>query len=173
MAIGFSTVFLRGLYRKHHGLRLESVVYDRREQEKRVQEIIGGLEDDGTSPPSTLPEELVRDLPALVAKVQLWREAARCKNPCFHEEQEERLIYDPSVQRTSPTMGQRQFRSRGDMLIPYYSLPLPTHANVFDRIVFGPKSAYKHNERMAGMLLSETGYKVDRIHFCHSEATYR
>lgn len=173
VAIGFFMPFLRDLYEKHRGLRLESVVYDLHEQERLVGEIIGGLEDEGQAPPSSLPEELVRDLPAVVAKVQLWFSAARCKNPFFHEEQEFRLIYDPSVDLTSPKMGQRQFRPRGDMLVPYYALPLPADTHVFCRIVFGPKSAYKHNEKVARALLSEGGFKLEGIDFCHSEGTYR
>ena len=121
----------------------------------------------------SLPPELVAEFPALHAKVKLWSEAARCKNRFFREEREFRLIYDPSIDQTSPTMGQRQFRSRGDTLVPYYALPLPTDTRVFRRIVFGPKSAYKHNEKVARTLLSESGFNLEGIDFCHSKGTYR
>jgi len=174
VAIGLSLDFLRKLSKKYQGLRLQRVVYERREQERIVEAIIEPLKGNCPSPAGGLPEEWTRDLPALVAKGGVWFDAARCKNPCFREEHEFRLIYDPSLATLAP-MSQRRYRSRRDTLVPYYALPLSTDtgAPVIGEIVFGPKSAYKHNEREARKLLSENGYEDSRVVFRVSEATYR
>jgi hypothetical protein len=113
-------------------------------------------------------------LPAIVGKVGVWFDAARCKNPCFSEEHEVRLIYDPSLGASAP-MSQRRYRSRRDTLVPYYALPLTTDtgAPVIGEIMFGPKSAFKHNEREARKLLSENGDDGSGVDFRVSEATYR
>ena len=52
-------------------------------------------------------------------------------------------------------MSQRRYRSRHDTLVPYYTLPLLTDTctPAIGEIVFGPKNAYKHNEREARKLL--------------------
>ena len=175
VAIGLSMSFLRWITKKHHGLRLEKVVYERKEQEEIVQAIIAPLKCASLSQSSKLSDELIRDLPALVGKVELWFDAARCKNPCFREENEWRLIYDPFPGGSWMPMSTQRHRSSRDMLIPYYALPLSAEAGtqVISEIVFGPKNAYKHNDRGVRKILSENGYDCSNVVFRVSDATYR
>jgi hypothetical protein len=179
VAIGFSRQMLRETVCDDPDLILEDVVYDRIEQERIVEEIIDAKSGGGNqSLASGLPRERTLNLDRIVAEVELWYDAARCKNPRFREEHEFRVIYRPSPGPCSPRLGQRQFRSRGDLLIPYYALPIPTDVDdpkipVLYRIVFGPKSAHKLNRPAAEQLLHDEGYNMDRIRFGVSEATYR
>ncbi|MFQ5793144.1 MAG: DUF2971 domain-containing protein, partial [Acidobacteriota bacterium] len=176
--IGFSRHLLRQTEQEHHGVRLQSVVYNPTKQEQIVEDIIDAK--GGSACPSSassLPKEYTDDLPAVVAKVELWFEAARCKNPCFREEHEVRLVYEPSVESPSPTLGERRFRSRGGALIPYYALPIPTTVDdpqipVRYRIVLGPKNAQKQNKPAVMQLFSDEGYDVAQIKVSTSAATY-
>lgn len=189
VAFGICRAALNGIVKQRkksrntsESLRLENVVYRTKKQEQMVRDIIDAALENHPEDKSLigrLPKELTDDLFASIAKEGIWFDAARCKNGCFREEREVRLIYKPSAKTPSPLLGQRRFRSGGDKRIPYYALPIPTEVDdsktppILCKIVFGPKSAHKHNRRVIHRLLAENGYNVKQIRCSVSEATYR
>ena len=187
VAIGIRADFLGGLYKSCPGLRVCKVEYDRAKQEGIVERVIERAKESADFPhfdqkaPGSFRDGLSPDLFACAGKALLWFYAVRCKNPCFRQEREIRLIYDPSmVERypprpQPPNLGERRFRPRGDTLIPYYALPLPRDGGnqAIAEVVFGPKNAWKQNKKVAHDLLSQCGYDPSKTNFRVSEATYR
>lgn len=177
VAIGFSRDFLHAAEQKflEGGLWLGPVVYGRGEQEGIVERILDAAEEH--HPPragSSLPPEMIEGLPALVAQVKIWREAARCKNPFFAEEKELRLIYDASMDRGGG-LGQRKYRTRGGKLIPYHTLPLsplPQAGPPIYEVVLGPKCNREFNEPVIKKLLSDNDFDITYLNVWSSEGTY-
>jgi hypothetical protein len=146
VAIGFSREFLRAASKEYlkRGLRFESVIYDLKQQESIVKNILDNAKrDDVGTCENSLPKECMEQLPVWIAESGIWSLAARCKNSFFSEERELRLIYDASKDKTS-SLGQPKYRSCGDTIIPYYALPLEPlpkmgQLHVIEEIVLGPK----------------------------------
>jgi hypothetical protein len=176
VALGLGRDFLNAIHTQHVGLRCEHVIYDPESQDGIVERIIESLISPDGSQGNNLPDENMDDLPALVGKVKVGYHAAACKHPSFREEREVRIIYDSSLppKCESAKLSERRFRSRCGKIIPYYALDLPTDRNRFaiSEVVFGPRNAWKHNERPARDLLAQSGYDVEKIVFWPSESTY-
>jgi len=174
VAIGLSRQYLLAAEREYEnsGLQLECVEYRLPEQEKLVQRRIEEVLQDAPAPAGSSPTELTRDLPEQIALSRIWSDAARCKNPFFHEEKEVRLIYEArSVCR--PNLGQRKYRAHEGELIPYHVLSLfreYEYPPIYD-IALGPKCIGEYNESRVKQVLSDNGYNVEYLDVWRSEGT--
>jgi hypothetical protein len=131
-SLGFDRQGLSELAERHQ-FRLERCIYNRREQEDAVSQIldaaldtIEGVDAESITPAATLP-----------LQSDFLRLAPRIKNTAFAEEDEWRLI---SVSQWDDV--QMQFREGARMLIPHYAIPanpLPLR-----EVIVGPTPDLRH-----------------------------
>jgi hypothetical protein len=160
-AIGFDpTTFDLTRDNPTRDVELKPVVYDEKEQERIAEEVIRHLREHGNE---------VFDQALLVfTGINVWWEAAHCKNPAFVNEKEWRLIY-----RDNPgdALG---FRERaGRQLIPFVKFPFDPAKNPISEIWLGPRNRSQRNVEAVAQLLRLYGYDAGHVRFPRSNIPLR
>lgn len=145
-----------------HGLSLRRVVYERDDQESQIRAVVKALSEllDKAPQDGHTQTEFVRNLVDAIGLV-----GAYCKDPAFKEEHEWRIIYQ---RLEDPDPFDLQFRTSGNILVPYVELPLTvpvgneagTGRLPISHVRVGPNVDAALGQLGAGAVLREKGYEA-------------
>jgi len=166
-AIGFNTEFLSA---QDEG-RLARIRYTEQEQadliHSRLSEFVQYYDRHGRPTLDEIEQRLnaIRRIAFDSLFLGLWDCPYLMKNPAFSEEQEWR--YHSIGGNAQPTLS---YRIRGNLLVPYFELPLPLdEVPVINRVVLGPKNP--NSPTTVKNFVARYGF--ENVEVTRSSATYR
>lgn len=173
VAIGFNTDY----FKTNDMVHTTKVLYDEKEQENEIEDILKPLDEveDDMDFDSLEFEELCRDIINQINNL-----SAKSKNELFKEEQEVRLIHNPTIIDDKENkrfifknnLSDMKFRSVCGNLIPYFEMKFDKtidNAPAIVEIIKGPKNKFIDQE--VKIFLSNHGfYSVD---IKSSKSSYR
>ena len=154
------------------------VIYDQKEQEKRMEKIVGHFldklkdidQDNGLGINNEFESILLKCFP------RLYQEAIFMKNPFFQEENESRLvIYEggqgEKIEKNGLDISDKCYYNRNNQLVGYYDISLKQiQQKRILKLILGPKC--KNDRATLSSFLKDNGFDLEEKNIFYSKGSY-